>query len=141
MTKNNININNKKCKTNIILAEVLLYNIKHYSLVYNDMIKKTNNNRLALDEAAIHIMNEKNIIKITKSKKEYYKKIIKRSYYLYNNYYYVLDKIYFNFSTLYVLNEIEWKEWLKYLDCFVSDNFHNNMIYESDYETAESTLE
>lgn len=132
--KRSIKFENKKCKTDIILAKeithginkksykVLLYNVKYYSLIYNNMLEKCNDKFSALEEASICVMNEKNINNITKNKKEYYERTIKRSCYLYDNYYCILDKIYFKFSNLSALNEIDWENWL-------------------DYETAESDFD
>lgn len=99
------------------------------------MKEKYKDDYTALENSILKVIKEKDV-EITLSKKEYYRKCIRRSFYLSNKYNNVINKVYFSIGALPRLSEPKWKQWLKYLDHFINENL--NLDYESNYNTAES---
>lgn len=72
------------------------------------------------------------------NKRVYYKRVIKRSTYIYNNYKEIMNKIYFNYNILCKISNKDWEVWAQYLEIFVDEHIYN---HNDTYETADSDFE
>lgn len=95
--------------------------------------EKNKNNNLKfniLDETINDILKGNNI-KNTKNNRYNYKKLLKRSLYLYNIYNEKINNIYFSLNYMYRIPENKWEQWLEYLDIIINKSSNNNFDYIS----------
>lgn len=123
--------------------EQLKNNIMYYSHLYNKYKNIYENETSTLENMIIYIIdNEKDDkgkkYKNTYNKKVYYRKLIKRCCYLYDNYLEIFDKLYFKHGILTIASESDWGIWVNYLNMFVNKNINKT---DSEYDTADSDIE